>query len=215
MQKVNLTKYGFVRAENEDFSDDGSRFYVYRVGKRVRVSKCTWNGQIFLSARIDDGRTLEYEEYSQLPHYKGLDRLNGVSISGLTEMDLIQLYNDCLAYEQEYNEAEKNIEFPTIEELKAQCLRIRAHYQKQLEEAKKLIEENAMKLLFSEKYCVREIKSFYKTIEGRANGYDPNTYPQSIQNSVYGRDFVKPTNHDLTDTWYLDYIKKDIAEAIA
>jgi hypothetical protein len=214
MQKVNLTKYGFVRTPNEDFSDDGNRFYVYHAG-RVRVSKCTWSGQIFLAGRIDDGRVLGYDEYSKLPHYKGLDRLNGVSISSITENDLIQLYNDCIEYEKEYTEAEKNVSFPTIEELREQCLKIRAHYQGQLDEATKLIQENAIKLFFSEKYCVREIKSFYNTIKSRAEGYDPDRYPQSIQKSVYGRDFVKPTNHDLTDTWYLDHIKKDIAEAIA
>lgn len=214
MQKVNLTKYGFVRNESEDFSDDGSRFYVYRVG-RVRVSKCTWNGQIFLAGRIDDGRTLNYDEYSQLPHYHSLDRLNGVSIASLTENDLIQLYNDCVEYEKEYTEAEKHVVFPTIEEIKEQCIKIRNHYQEQLAEATKLIQDNAVALFFSEKYVVREIKDFYKTIKGRAEGFDPNTYPQSIQYSTYGRDFVKPTNHDLTDTWYLDYIKKDIAEAIA
>ena len=214
MKKVNLIKFGFVRAENEDFSDDSTRFYVYRVG-RVRVSKATWNGQIFLSARIDDGRTLNYEEYSSLPHYKGLDRLNGVSISGLTENDIQPLYNDCVEYEKEYAEAEKNVVYPTIAELREQCLRIRKHYQEQLEEATKLIQENAVKLFFSEKYCVKSIKSYYNTIKNRANGYDPDTYPQSIQKSVFGRDFVKPNYHDLTDTWYLDYLKQNIAEAIA
>lgn len=215
MNKVNLIKFGFVRAEAEDFSDDGSRFYVYRVGKRVRVSKCTWNGQIFLSGRIDDGNKLDYTEYSQLPHYKGLDRLNGVSIAGLTDADIQQLYDDCIEYEKEYTEAESKVIFPTIDEIKAQCLKIRAHYQAQLDEATQLIKDNAVKLFFSDKYCVREIKQYYNTIKERANGYDPETYPQSIQHSTYGRNFVKPNNHDLTDTWYLDYIKKDIAEAIA
>ena len=133
MQKVNLSKYGFVRTPNEDFSDDGTRFYVYRVG-RVRVSKATWNGQVFLAGRIDDGRTLDYDEYSKLPHYKAMDRLNGVSISSLTENDLIQLYNDCVEYEKEYTEAEKQVVFPTIEEIKEQCLKIRKHYQEQLDD---------------------------------------------------------------------------------
>lgn len=215
MKRVNLTKFGLVPSPTENFSDDGSYFYVYRVGKRVRVSKCTWDGQIFLSARIDDGITLKYEEYSKLPHYHELDRLNGVSIASLTDNDIFKLYNDCLAYEKEYTEAEKQVVFPTLDEIKEQCLKIRKHYQEQLDEATKLIQENAIKLFFSKKYCVNEIKRFYETIKSRAKGYDPNTYPQSIQNSVYGRNFVEPTNQDLTDTWYLDHIKNYIAEAIA
>ena len=131
MQKINLTKYGFVRTPQNDFSDDGTRFTTYSVG-RVRVSKATWNGEVFLAGRIDDGRVLSYDEYSKLPHYAAMDRLNGVSISGLTENDLIQLYNDCIEYAAEYKAAEKNVTFPTIDELKEQCLKIRAHYQEQL-----------------------------------------------------------------------------------
>lgn len=212
MQKINLTKYGFVRTPQNDFSDDGTRFTTYSVG-RVRVSKATWNGEVFLAGRIDDGRVLSYDEYSKLPHYKAMDRLNGVSISGLTENDLIQLYNDCIEYAAEYKAAEKNVTFPTIEELKEQCLKIRAHYQEQLVKAQTLIEQNAVKLVLkASDYKLRTLRDYLKTITNRANGYDPDTYPQSIQNSVYGRDFVKPTNHDLTDTWYFDHIVSTINE---
>lgn len=49
--RVNLQKYGFMRMENEDFSDDGTRFYVYRKpGSRVRVTKATGCGMYFILA---------------------------------------------------------------------------------------------------------------------------------------------------------------------
>lgn len=212
MNKITLAKYGFVRDEAQDFSDDGTRFYVYKVGNRVRVSKATWNGQVFLSARID-GSILNYDVYSTLPHYHDLDRLNGVSICGLTENDLVKLYNDCLEYEKEYEEAEKNTVFPTIEELKEQCLRIRAHYKEQADKATKYIEQNATKLIMkASEYNLKNIRYYLDVISRRAEGYDPDKYPQSIQKSCYGISFVKPNYHDLTDTWYYDQIIKTIDE---
>jgi hypothetical protein len=108
MKRVNLTKYGFVRWPEEDFSDDGSRFLAYRVGERVRVTKCTYNGEVFISARID-GAKLPYEVYSKLPHYSALDKLNGVSIATLTDDDLFELLAACVLYEKEYADAENNI----------------------------------------------------------------------------------------------------------
>ena len=102
MEKVNLTKYGFIRTPDEDFSDDGTRFYCYAVGS-VRVSKATGCGMYFIDGRIDRGE-LTWEEYSNLPHYKAIGKLNGIRKDELTEDMLTQLYEDCLAYEHEYAE---------------------------------------------------------------------------------------------------------------
>ena len=206
MQRINLVKYGFERWEDEDFSDDGARFYCYRVGSRVRVSKTTWNGEVFLAGSIH-GNILDYTVYCNLPHYKSLDRLNGVSIDSVTEEDLKQLYADCLAYEQEYIEAEKNVVFPTLDEIAEQCLKIRSHYREQLKDATEKINENAVKILMNaSEYQIKNIKSYLNTITSRANGFDPSTYPQTIQKSAYGINFIKPTNRDLTDSWYYDQI---------
>jgi hypothetical protein len=118
MKRINLTSFGFVRDEASDFSDDGSRFYVYRVGK-VKVSKSIWNERVYLSGHADIDGNLAYAEYSKLAHYKDLDALNGVSISGLTESDLQKLYEDCRTYELEYMQAtvQKRLSLPTLSEV--------------------------------------------------------------------------------------------------
>ena len=215
MKRIELAKFGFVRAPELDFSDDGTRFTCYRVGKRVRVSKATWKDMVFLAARIDDGNKLDYYDYSVLPHYKSLDRLNGVSTIGVTDQDIVQLYNDCLAYEKEYEEAENNVKFPTIDELKDQCNKIRGHYAQQYTEAVNLIKGAAVKLVMNaDEYELRHLRDYLSTLKGRAEGYDPDTYPQSIQKSAYGRNFIKPDNYDLTETWYLDEIKEIVQKYI-
>ena len=118
MKRINLTSFGFVRDEASDFSDDGSRFYVYRVGK-VKVSKSIWNERVYLSGHADINGALTYAEYSKLAHYKDLDALNGVSIASLTESDLQKLQEDCQAYELEYAQAtiQKRLSLPTLSEV--------------------------------------------------------------------------------------------------
>ena len=119
MKRINLTKYGFIRSPEEDFSDDGFHFTCYKVGK-VRVSKTIYSGVAYISARIINNE-LNYDEYSILPHYKSLSDLNGIPVEYISdddlikledmeslfnniEMPLIKLYNNCIEYEKEYNQ---------------------------------------------------------------------------------------------------------------
>ena len=102
MKRINLTKYGFIRSPEEDFSDDGVRFTCYKVGK-VRVSKTIYSGVVYISARIINNE-LNYDEYSILPHYKSLSAINGIPADYISDDDLIKLYNNCIEYEKEYNQ---------------------------------------------------------------------------------------------------------------
>jgi len=213
MKRVELQKFGFVRAPELDFSDDGNRFTCYTVGN-VRVSKCTWNGQVFLAGRIEDV-TVPYETYSQLPHYKALDKLNGVSIEGLEEQDIRDLYNACVEYSKEYAEAKANLVYPTIEELKTQFQKIKDHNAKMLNEATQLIKDNAFGLLMSDnKWRLDTVKRYYKTLEERAN-VDVEKRAKDTYGSSWSFNVMKSTNQDLTDTWYLDNLKKALQEALA
>jgi hypothetical protein len=111
MKRINLTKYGFTRWPERDFSDDGNRFTCYRAGKNVRVSKCLYNGEVFLSIETCVGnKIIPYAIYSNLPHYREAAwNYNGISVSSLTDEDLKNFYDACVAYEQEYEEAAAKI----------------------------------------------------------------------------------------------------------
>lgn len=207
MEIINMKKYGFIRSQEDDFSDDGARFTCYKVGN-VRVSKTTWNGEAFISGCVEK-YTLPYEVYSNLPHYKDLDKLNGKYIDTITDQDLIDLYNACVAYDKEYADAEAAIVYPTIDELTEQCKKIRANYQAQKEEAMDLITKAANNLILNaNEYELKRIKDYIKTLVSRTDGFDPVKYPQSIYQSAYSFDFVKPTNSDLQESWYLKQIKE-------
>ena len=129
MKRINLVKFGFVRTPSEDFTDDSNRFTCYRVG-RVRVTKLVADGEAYIDGDIVDGK-LPLDVYRKLPHYPFLGKLNGVPVAAITEDDLQELYEHCQAYDKEYTDAENSLQYPTLDELTQQCMRIyeigRAH----------------------------------------------------------------------------------------
>jgi hypothetical protein len=198
MKRINLAKYGFIRDETHDFSDDGSRFYVYRAGKRVRVSKCTYNGQVYISARID-GCKLTWDEYSKLSYYKSLDALNGVSIDTLTEEDLIRLYQNCLAYEKEYDKAEKTSVFPTKEELVAKYERVKAVRELEL---KNITERATVDFLLSlDKYTLDNFAHYYKELKKRTD-INPEALADSYLNTAYSKTYCWSTQDEDESYYY-------------
>lgn len=211
MQKLYLNKYGFIRWPEEDFSDDGNRFTCFRLTPvgRLRLSKHVSCGEVYLSCRIDGD--LPYEIYCALPSYnKAVWGLNGRSLSALTDKDLEDFYSTCLSYEREYEEAEKKLVYPTLEEVKNQCHKI---------EAKLLCEKVGVEELLRDKVCSLayhlsdyEWKSLKRDIDGLIKEilkFDPNKYPQTIVGTSRSFGFVKPENSDLTTPsfWYRDIME--------
>lgn len=159
MNKVNLTKYGFVRSPEKDFTDDGNRYSCYRVGKVV-VSKLVKDGVAFISGYIDGG--LPYQVYSKLLHYFELDKLNGVLISAVTEESIQRLYEACMSYEKEYDDALSKIAYPTFEELQNHADQVNTVYHKLISEIETEIKEKIVKILMvGSEYDFKSLKNYY------------------------------------------------------
>jgi hypothetical protein len=164
-----------------------------------------------------NGCKLDYTEYSKLPHYKDATwNYNGVDMNSLTDEDLVNWYNACVEYEKEYIEAESKVVFPTIEEIRNQCIRIRKLRQQELNNITKLINDNGTALLLglTSDYELRNLRDYYKNLKRTAEGLDPDLYPQTIQKSNYGRNFVKETNSDLKENWYYKQLKEIISKVV-
>ena len=206
MKKIMMTKFGFVRWPEEDFSDDGNRFTCYRVGDRVRVSKLVADGYAYIDARID-GTVLLYEVYGNLPHYKALGKLNGVPVSSLTEQDLLDLCEACLYYEKEYNEAEANVEFPNLEELKDQCVKVQQHFAKQIAEVETLMGKRAARLAMKlTDWEWKALRDDLIHLVDQAKRYDPDTYPLTVYGHRASIEFCKPNAGPLNDTFWYNYL---------
>lgn len=218
MKRINMAKYGFIRNEREDFHDDGNNFKGYATGpnSRLRISKLVSDGRAYLSADMT-GNKLDYTEYSTLPHYHEATWMyNGKEMELLTETDLHNWYKACVAYEQEYIEAESKVVFPTIEEIRNQCIRIRSIRKQELNTITKIINENGTSLLLgiTSDYELRNLRDYYRKLKKDAEGFDPDLYPQTIQKSNYGRNFVKETNGDLKENWYYKQLKEIISKVV-
>lgn len=202
MEKIMMTKYGFIRWAEQDFSDDGNRFTCYRVGDRVRVSKLVSEGVAYIDARID-GTKLPYDVYSKLPHYRSIGTLNGVSCSSLRDADLYKLYEDCVAYEQEYIEAENTIKMPTLEEITEQYHRVRVKRLEELKEIERLITEHLDVIMINMGNCDwTELKSYFNSLYKTVFNNDPNEAAKKILNNSRSISFCKADCIELQDSWY-------------
>jgi len=204
MKKIVMKKYGFIRNENEDFHDDGNNFKGYATGpnSRLRITKLVSDGRAYLSSDMH-GNKLDYDEYSKLPHYKDAAwNYNGVDMDSLTDEDLINWYNACVEYEKEYIEAESKVVFPTIEEIRNQCFMLNKIRQQEIKEVEELLQKASLNLFLkgTSDYELRNIRAYYKNLTNRF--YNLDTYPQTIQYSNYGRNFIKEINPDIQPSWY-------------
>jgi hypothetical protein len=210
MKRINLVKYGFVRWPEEDFSDDGNRFTCFRAGKNVRVSKLVADGQVYLSADSSVGnRTLPYDVYSKLPHYQDAGwKWNGVSVDSLTEQDLIDFYDACVAYEQEYEAAEAAIVYPTLEEIQDHAVKVTAKSLVELTQVEVLLKNYGLEAAtkFSP-YEWRQVQEYVKNLMADVKRYDPENFPQTIVGKSSSFDFVKPNAHMEESYWFI-YLKE-------
>lgn len=207
MEKINLTKYGFIRSAADDFSDDGNRFTCYKVGN-VRVSKLVDDGRAYIDGSRDDYK-LDYETYSKLPHYKAVGRLNGVDKNTLTEDDLIQLYNDCVAYDNEYEEALKNMIWPSKDELIKARNTILAAKRQQFTEIKDLF--TVEKFVSLDTYNAKQLKDCMTRLYGEA-------YPKETEQAFVDRLYKTPHSknyiklHDCQPDFYYRKCKEILSK---
>lgn len=209
MNRINMTKYGFVRWPEEDFSDDGNRFTAYRAGKTVRVSKLVSDGQAYLSISSECGKgTLPFEVYSKLPYYNDANwRWNGVPVAGLTDKDLEDFYNACLAYEREYEEAEAAIKYPTLEEIREKAVKLTAKSLLELSKIEMLLGKYGLEAAakFST-YEWKQVQEYIKHLQADVVRFDPEAFPETIVGKSYSFDFVKP-EYNMEESYWFTWLK--------
>jgi hypothetical protein len=207
MKKIMMTKYGFVRSPEDDFSDDGNRFTCYRVG-RVRVSKLVADGEAYIDGAGDlmDGK-LPYQVYKDLPHYTAISELNGIPVASLTDEMLQKLYDDCVAYEKEYIAEENAIAYPSIAELTERCKMIHAKAMLEATHIEQLMSQKAFALACTlSEYEWKRFQDFVKEVAKRSARYDSDLKIEEAVCKMYKHSisfsFMSPTYSDLSDGYY-------------
>lgn len=155
-----MSKYGFVRWPEKDFTQDGIKKYVYRTkeGKRVQIirNSLSKNASDYCWVRVrvyEAHPILNRADCVNLPHFRYLDALhNNKKVAEVTDADFTKLYNDCVEYEKEYNEKEKEIieqeNSVTEEQVKARMAEEKKTAIADIKKATKYLSEH-----FEELYC--------------------------------------------------------------
>lgn len=210
MKKIRMTKYGFVRWPEEDFEDDGNHFDVYRAGKKVKVSKLVSNGAVYLSIDTSVGSgSLPYDVYSQLPHYRAANwDFNGIQVEPLTDDDLKEFYEACIAYEQEYEAAEASIKYPTLEEIQEKAVKVTAKSLVELTKVEMLLKNYGLEaaIKFSP-YEWKTAQEYIKNLIADVKRFDPETFPQTVVGKSSSFDFVKPDTY-MKESYWFKYLKE-------
>ena len=206
MKKIMMTKFGFDRWPEEDFSDDGNRFTCYKVGSRVRVSKLVSDGWTYIDGDIH-GSQLPYDVYSKLPHYRAIGKLNGIKTDSLTEEMLTQLYWDCLTYEKEYDAAMQSLVYPTYSEIKIQCMKVQAKAFEEISKIEDALSGNITKLAMTlREWEWKTIREYILHINDRIKNFDHTKMPQTMVGKVSSIEFCKPSYAGLQDSYYYTHI---------
>lgn len=213
MERINLTKYGFVRWPEEDFNDDGARFTCYKAGKRIRVSKTTYRDEVFISARLAGPGLLDYDEYSKLPHYKDLDKLNGIDKDKITEQDLIELFRNCIEYERAYEALEAQCTVPSIQEIQDYLDEVKQIRIKEYDEIKGLLAAKVDKLVlnlgaYDWKQITERFRDLYRAtqVDTADSAMGRRAYPGPARKLLKDKSELKPS-------WYYTSIKEYISKA--
>jgi hypothetical protein len=217
MKRINMTKYGFIRTPDDDFSDDGNRFTCYQAGEyeNIRISKLVSDGQVYLSSQVDCN--LPYEIYGKLPHYNEATwKYNGVDLESLTDEDMQNFYKACCAYAQECIDTEANTKYPTLEELEARCELIQKKCLNDYDDAKQLV-VNAVEsgaILNLDRYYLTSVFEYLKNLRNIVNNCNPKTRALRLLGKADSLKMMEPDYNELTsESFYVKTIKEYLEKA--
>jgi hypothetical protein len=145
-----------------------------------------------------------------------LDALNGVSVSDITEEDLQKLYEDCISYEKEYDDAYNSIKWPTIDQLRIKAGAYKLAWRECIIKLEEAIKFNAIALITNlSEYYFKEFQRYYKSVLTTAKAYDdPQKYAEEIYKNPRSMDFMKrDIRRDVDNGFYVSEIYKFIRKA--
>ena len=202
LKQVRLTKYGFIRRPDWDFSDDGNRFTCYEY-YGCRVSYLKSDGVWYIAARYEKYE-LSWEERKDLPCYHDLDMLNGVD--SVSEEDIEKLKASIVIFVRAYDAKADllNKNNPTMDEMKT----FRDNYRNYYKDLKKQIDDRfKASILKLGEYALSSFKRYYDGLERQCECYD-DEYLQSIFGTGLSRQFMKSKTSDFYYRELDNYLKR-------
>ena len=129
-----------------------------------------------------------------------------IQVEPLTDDDLKEFYEACVAFEQEYEAAEASIKYPTLEEIKDKAMRVTAKRLFELETVEQWFKTRALEAAAKlSAYEWKQVQEYTKNLMADVKRFDPETYPQTIVGTSRSFDFVKP-EYEMKDSYWFKYL---------
>ena len=114
----------------------------------------------------------------------------------------------CVQYEKEYTDAENNIQMPTLEEIKEQCVRVQAKRLAEFVEVEALLGKHAVKMALKlPAWQWKTVQEYLANLAAKRATYSPELYAPTILGSAQSIKFCKPDCTELDDCYYYNYLK--------
>jgi hypothetical protein len=142
--------------------------------------------------------------------------LNGVSASDITEEDLQKLYEDCISYEKEYDDAYNSIKWPTETELRIKAGAYKLAWRECIIKLEEAIKFNAIALITNlSEYYFKEFQRYYKQVLSNAKQFEnPQEYAERLFKQARSLDFMeRDIRRDVDNGFYVTELYKFIRKA--
>ena len=131
----------------------------------------------------------------------------------LTDNDLFELAEACLMYEKEYEEAENTIVMPTLEEIKDQCVRVKAKLIAELVVVEKVLSNKIM--LAASVLSTHEWNSLgerLRSLKRNLDNYDIDLMAGRLHNTARSIKFCSEDCYELQPSWYYTDVMKVLSK---
>jgi hypothetical protein len=113
--------------------------------------------------------------------------LNGVSLDTLTDNDLVELYNSCVAYDKEYTDAENSSVYPTHDELLHVYRKIKAYaITEYVKVSAKITPEALIKM---SDYEIKEFRRYLESLS-KAKDFSPEESVANVLGTARSKQIV-------------------------
>lgn len=194
MKAIDLTRYGFTRARNGDWSNGYCNGIVYRAGKNLTVTVIESHRKP-TRIEVTVNRTMPLWKYTSeaFPHSKAVNKYRYCAEKASHE-DLEQFYRDCLEFDKECFAPEcsksQASTTPTLEECRDRCREISQRRSKAFYDFCAILNDHLFELVTqADRNQWSALYVLVNEVHKQVDEYKPCNYPETHLRTPAQREF--------------------------
>ena len=203
-EAIRLTSIpGVVRTPENDFSDDGNKFYSYLYKGVIPISYHKAQGDIYLTIRLDSIPEINYNEYNKFKTYNLTDEFNGVDES---EYDASKFAQNLEAVYQEVMQFKKDIKPVDSQQVEDKIQAINKACQEYKKKVEDFIKAHSNEILNLSEYQFKDLKRYVADAGSRTADYIRDA-SEAGKRSFLDRD-IDSLIENISSSWEFKYIEE-------